>query len=108
MARKDNKTIDVFPILSMSMKGYPTYALHNVVIYRENQQETIEFNPLTMTITENMDEKILKIRIANDKVLIRTNKVMDNIQVMGMIELAKAQFIKTLFDESNNKTIVQN
>lgn len=109
--QKDNPLkFDIFPIMGMKMEGYPESNLKWVTYHDGTSEQVVEFDGNTMGILENPNtERIIKIRIINNgKILLQPNKNLQDIEVFGILELAKAQFTKAMFDRADREKLARN
>jgi hypothetical protein len=109
--QKTKNEVLFYPVLGMKMDGYPEPALKMVTVYKDGVEQEMTFDSKKMWVTENINDSIIKVRVANStkgKVEVKTNRPMNNVEVLGLMELGKIQYVKTLVDDVNRQQIIQN
>jgi hypothetical protein len=101
---------NTFPVLGMRMEGYPEPTLKKVTVYKDGIEQDIKFDQKKMFVTENINFSVIKIQVldATGKIEVKTNRLMNNIEVLGFMELGRAQYLKGMFDQSNRHVAAQN
>jgi hypothetical protein len=108
---KDNpQKFDTFPILGMKMEGYPEPVISLVTYHDGKVEKEIKWDGNKMGIVENpQTENQIKIRMGlNGGVVLQPNRNFSDLEVFGILELAKAQFTKQVFDRSDRATMAKN
>jgi hypothetical protein len=105
---EDRKNVIIYAILGMKMNSFPNATIKEVTILKDTIEQTIDFDMRKMAIIESPNDRIVKVRIHRDKVLVVCNQIMNNIELLGILEIAKTQINKGISDQANMIKVVQN
>lgn len=105
---EDKKTATPYMIVGMKMHEFPNTTIKEITIYKDTVEQTVQYDPRNMIIQESPTDAIVKIRIHTEKVMVQCNRIMNNIEVFGIIELGKSQINKSMFDQASMVQAVQN
>lgn len=106
--RADKKTTDAYPIVGMKMNPFPATTIKEITIYKDTIEQTVDFDIKKHIILESPNDGIVKVRIHKEKVMVQCNRIMNNIEVLGILEIGKSQVNKGMADQSNLAQMAQN
>jgi hypothetical protein len=104
----DRKTANAYAIVGMRMNPFPNTTIKEITIIKDTIEQTVDFDPMKMAIIESPNDGIVKVRIHGEKVQVVCNRLMNNIEVLGIIEIGKTQINKGIADQPNMITAAKN